>query len=434
MSDDVGDSVDDAWSLDDAKSADGFERTWDELVAGLQPGDVIDEKYRLEGLVGHGAMGYVLSAWHLQLDEPVAVKFLLPELLRDDEARGRFEREARAAFKIRSEHVTRVLDVGRLPEGDQPFIVMELLEGKDLGELVDAGALPYEEAVDYLLQACHAVAEAHSLGIVHRDLKPDNLFRTRRPNGSPCIKVLDFGLSKLRERREKNGPPIRERALTRDAQIMGTAHYMSPEQWVAAKNVGPAADQWALGVILYEAITGDSPFFRNNIAAMCNAVLREDPPPMDTKVRDVPPELEAVVRRCFAKKVDERWPSVDALAEALRPFAPETLAPPPSRRSAPRRSALSGSHTDLLPDLAHAPTALPPQTDVMIAPVEAHAPTEKPPPASASRPLPKLGLRDAQGAATWTEVNARGSQGKLPLAAFVLLVVIAAAAWFATSM
>lgn len=430
------DSVDENWTLDDAKSADGFERTWDELAYGLQPGDVIDGKYRLEGLVGHGAMGFVLNAWHLQLDEPVAVKFLLPELVGDDEARGRFEREARAAFKIRSEHVTRVLDVGRLPEGDQPFIVMELLKGKDLGVLIDANPLPYEEAVDYVLQACHAVAEAHALGIVHRDLKPDNLFLTRRPNGSPCIKVLDFGLSKFRERRQQNGLPVRERALTRDAQIMGTAHYMSPEQWVAAKNVGPAADQWALGVILYEAITGDSPFFRNNIAAMCNAVLREDPPPMQTKAHDLPQGLDAVVRRCIAKKVDERWPSIEELAEALRPFAPETLAPPPSRGSLPRRAARSESRTDLITDLAHAPTALPPQTEVMIDRAVAHAPTEPPAaPAStsASVQMPKLGLRDGQGPAHWNDVAAKPSRGVLPVVAAVLLLIVVAA-WYATTL
>lgn len=425
------DSVDDNWTLEDAKSADGFERTWDELAYGLQPGDVIDDKYRLEGLVGHGAMGFVLSAWHLQLDEPVAVKFLLPELVGDDEARGRFEREARAAFKIRSEHVTRVLDVGRLPDGDQPFIVMELLKGKDLGVLIDANRIPYEEAVDYVLQACHAVAEAHTLGIVHRDLKPDNLFLTRRPNGSPCIKVLDFGLSKFRERRQQDGLPVRERALTRDAQIMGTAHYMSPEQWVAAKNVGPAADQWALGVILYEAITGDSPFFRNNIAAMCNAVLREDPPPMQSKVPNLPAGLDGIVRRCIAKKVDERWPSVEELAEALRPFAPETLAPPPSRRSLPRRAARSDSATDL----AHAPTAPPPQTEVMIDAAMAHAPTAPPaaPTTPASLQMPKLGLRDEGGAARWSELKSKPSRRALPVAAAVLLLLVAAA-WYATTM
>jgi len=426
-----GDSVDESLALDDPKSAEGFERTWDQLVHGFEPGDVIDEKYRLEGLLGHGAMGYVLRAWHLQLDEPVAVKFLLPELLGDHEAHGRFEREARAAFKIRSEHVTRVLDVGRLPDGEQPFIVMELLEGTDMGELVDKGPLPYQRVVDYVLQACHAVAEAHSLGIVHRDLKPDNLFVTRRPNGSPCIKVLDFGLSKVRERQQQAGGPVRQRALTRDAQIMGTAHYMSPEQWVAAKNVGPAADQWALGVILYEAITGHSPFFRNNIAAMCNAVLREEPAPMHDHVEGLPVALDAVVQRCMAKKREERWPSIEALAEALRPFAPETLAPPPSRRSGPRSSARPASKTDLILQLPIEPV-VPPTTDLHIEPAPEHAPTEPPPPPSHQRPMPQLGLRDGGGAARWADVESKAGQGRLWLLAVLVVMVLAVAIRLAT--
>src|SRR5690606_4866368 len=149
--------------------------------------------------------------------------FLLPELAAHEEALVRFEREARAAFKIKSPHVARVLDVGRLSDG-VPFMVMEFLEGEDLGHRIDRDAISVGEVIEYLLQACHAVAEAHSLGIVHRDLKPDNLFLARRRDGSISVKVLDFGLSKVLPRSSTE----RQRAITGDAQVMGTAHYMSP--------------------------------------------------------------------------------------------------------------------------------------------------------------------------------------------------------------
>ena len=214
------------------------EKTWGDLLGNtLAPGDILAEKYRLDGLIGYGAMGFVVKAWHLQLEEPVAVKFLLPELATSEEALVRFEREARAAFKIKSEHVARVLDVGRLENG-QPFLVMEFLEGIELGERMYDGPMVISEVVDYILQAADAIGEAHALGIVHRDLKPDNIFLAKRRDGGSTVKVLDFGLSKLVPR---TSDAKRQPAITGDAQVMGTAHYMSPEQWVAAKNVGPGA-------------------------------------------------------------------------------------------------------------------------------------------------------------------------------------------------
>jgi serine/threonine-protein kinase len=307
-------------------------RSWADLLEGaLHPGDVLAGKYRVDELLGWGAMGFVLRAWHTELDEPVAVKLLLPELAQNDEALVRFEREARVAFKIKSEHVTRVLDVGRLESG-QPYMVMEFLDGVELGELVygsrgvEPKALPIHDVIDYVLQACDALLEAHGLGIVHRDLKPDNLFLARRNDGTHCVKLLDFGLSKLVSRASR---APRERAITGEAQAMGTAHYMSPEQWVAAKTVGPAADIWALGVILYEAVSGSSPFQRNNYAAMCNAVLHEEPPPLAELRPDVPPGLDEAIRGCLKKAPEERYASVADLAAALLPFAAPGTRPPP---------------------------------------------------------------------------------------------------------
>ncbi|MEM1032956.1 MAG: serine/threonine-protein kinase [Myxococcota bacterium] len=394
-----------AADLDDPKSAGGFERTWDELVEGLEPGDVIDGKYRLERLLGHGAMGFVLRAWHEKLEQPVAIKFLLPELVADEEAQARFEREARAAFKIRSEHVTRVLDVGRIDGTGRPYIVMELLEGIDLGQLVDEGAMPHAQAITFVLQASEAVAEAHDLGIVHRDLKPDNLFVARRAPGLSSVKVLDFGLSKLQETR---APGIRPRALTQEAQIMGTAHYMSPEQWVASKSVGPAADQWALGVILYEAITGISPFSRNNMAAMCNAVLREEPAPMSEIVPGLPSGLDAVVHRCLAKRIDDRWPSVAAFAEALRRFVPEASAAP---------STLASTSRSTPRDDASLAASGPPSASV----------SSVPSPPSSPVAMPRLGLDEGGDEAhltSWAEVAAGSRRSALIRRAVVVAVAL----------
>src|SRR6478752_489071 len=162
----------------------------------LNEGEVLAGKYRIERVLGQGGMGIVVAATHLQLGERVALKFLLPEALSNPLAVERFAREARAAVKIKSEHVARVSDVGTLENG-APYMVMEYLDGSDLAAwLTQRGRLPVEQAVEFVLQASEAIAEAHSLGIVHRDLKPANLFVTRRPDGALSVKVLDFGISK----------------------------------------------------------------------------------------------------------------------------------------------------------------------------------------------------------------------------------------------
>ncbi len=161
----------------------------------VREGDVLAGKFRIERVLGQGGMGVVVAATHIQLDERVALKFLLPEALINSDAVARFAREARAAVKIKSEHVARVSDVGTLESGS-PYMVMEYLHGQDLADWVrDRGAMPISDAVEFVLQACEALAEAHALGIVHRDLKPANLFVTLRADGTPCVKVLDFGIS-----------------------------------------------------------------------------------------------------------------------------------------------------------------------------------------------------------------------------------------------
>ncbi|HEX7600540.1 MAG TPA: serine/threonine-protein kinase, partial [Polyangiaceae bacterium] len=220
-----------------------------------KPGDVVAGKYRIEKIIGKGGMGAVLSAHHELLGQRVAVKFLLGEIAQNEEAVRRFHNEARNAFKIQSEHVCRIMDVGE--ERGMPFMVMEFLKGQDLSQMIEArGALPVEEAVDFVLQSLEAIAQAHAQGIVHRDLKPANLFLAERQDGSTLIKVLDFGIAKASNPFGEGG----NHSMTSTKAMLGSPLYMSPEQLRSAKNVDQRADVWALGVILYELLTATVPF------------------------------------------------------------------------------------------------------------------------------------------------------------------------------
>jgi serine/threonine-protein kinase len=283
------------------------------------PGTVLAGKYRVERVLGEGGMGVVVLATHLDLDERVALKFLRPEFAKHQEAAPRFLREARAAVKIKSAHVARVLDVGRL-ERDAPFMVMEFLQGSDLGAVVgQTGRLPIEDAVDYVIQASEALAEAHSYGIVHRDIKPSNLFLTRKPDGHALVKVLDFGISKLMG----DGVEV----LTRTSAAMGSAPYMSPEQMESTRGVDVRTDIYSLGVTLYELLSGRLAFQGESTPQLCALVLKGAATPLRDVVPDVPPELETVVRRAFARDAADRYPTVAAFVAALAPFAPERSQP-----------------------------------------------------------------------------------------------------------
>jgi serine/threonine-protein kinase len=281
------------------------------------PGQVLAGKYLVERVIGHGGMGVVVSAKHVHLGQRVALKFLNAEACKTQEAVARFLREARAAVQIQGEHVARVTDVGMLESG-APYMVMELLRGADLGQIVKTrGPLTVHEAVEYVLQACEAIAEAHVLGIVHRDLKPQNLFLTQRPDGSPLVKVLDFGISKT-----PIGGSLFEGNLTSGEVMMGSPKYMSPEQMRSTRDVDARTDVWALGVVLYELLAGAPPFQADTMAGLAAAIQTMPPTALRFVRADVPVELERVIFRCLEKHRDARMPSVAALAEALRPFAP----------------------------------------------------------------------------------------------------------------
>jgi serine/threonine-protein kinase len=280
-------------------------------------GDVIADKYQLEERLGRGGMGVVYAARHLTLRTRVAVKFLAPVYMEKPEAAARFLREARAAASIQSEHVARVLDVGQLESGAL-YMVMELLTGDHLGKVVRArGKLPITEAVDLVLQASEAIAEAHALGIVHRDLKPANLFVANKPDGTKVLKVLDFGLSKVTD---FQGASEEELSLTGLGLLMGSPFFMSPEQMRNAREVDGRTDVWALGVVLYLLVTGRKPFQGDSITAICASIAADDPPPM-RQFHPVPQAFEAIVRKCLTKDPAGRYESVAAFVTALKGYA-----------------------------------------------------------------------------------------------------------------
>ncbi|HEX3769797.1 MAG TPA: serine/threonine-protein kinase [Polyangiaceae bacterium] len=297
-------------------------------------GDVIDGKYRVERELGQGGVGIVVQARHLELHQPVAIKVLL---LRDDpEQVSRFMHEARAAVRLRDEHVAKVSDVGRLPDGT-PYMVMEFLEGENLSSVIERGPLSIEDGAGFVLQACEGIAEAHSLGIVHRDLKPANLFLTRTARGRPLVKVLDFGIAK----RGASGDEGNDTRLTGAMTVMGSPPYMPPEQVRASRDVDFRSDIWSLGVTLYELVSGGLPFSAETVQDVCARVLTQPPTPLEHWLPAVPEDMRLLVLRCLEKDPAKRFQDIAQLASALEAFVPmsarsaerirETLmTPPPS--------------------------------------------------------------------------------------------------------
>lgn len=287
-------------------------------------GDLLFDKYEVELCLGVGGMGAVFAARHLQLGQRVAIKLMHPNLAEQSEMVTRFLREGQAAARLRSPHVARVIDFGKSDEG-LLYLVLEYLEGCDLEHmLAERGALPLEETIDLLLQAIEAVAEAHSNGIVHRDLKPGNLFVTRDVYGCPCIKVLDFGISKLVDAET-------ELKATAASAVMGTPVYMPPEQMRGAHAADHRADIWALGTILYECLTGKAAWSGATLNEVCVRVATDPTPSVRALLPSTPPDVDAIVERCLRKDPAERYQSVLELGEALAKLLPEIGRPAMSR-------------------------------------------------------------------------------------------------------
>jgi eukaryotic-like serine/threonine-protein kinase len=286
-------------------------------TARVKPGDVLGGKYKVERVLGAGGMGIVVAAKHIDLGQLVALKFMLREAMTDPSHAERFLREAKSAVQLKSVHTARVLDVGRLGKPNspsEPYMVMEYLDGHDLdAELQARGPLPPVVAVDYVLQASEALAEAHGLGMVHRDIKLKNLFLTSTVDGRPLVKVLDFGLAKTLG---SHG----DVSLTATNTVFGSPQYMSPEQMRSAKDVDFRSDIWSVGVCLYELLTGRVPFDAQGVAEICAMVLKDPVPPPSTFV-SIPADLEAVVLKCLEKDVTRRYQSIVELAFALEHYA-----------------------------------------------------------------------------------------------------------------
>jgi len=297
------------------------------IAQSFATGAVVAGKYRIEAELGAGGMGRVLAAMHLQLGQRVAIKILSPQILASEEGRARFAREAQVSARIRSEHVARTMDVGTLANG-APYIVMEYLDGEDLTtRLRRGGPLSIDQSMEFILQACEAVADAHALGIVHRDLKPSNLFIIRRSDGSEAVKVLDFGVSKVVGGADAEG----DVSMTKTSALMGSPVYMSPEQMTSARNVDSRTDIWALGATLYEMLAGGPPFMAGSLPELCSQVLTFPTPSLRARRPDVPPGIEKIVYRCLQKNPAERYETIAGFAAALSRYAPERAKPTAER-------------------------------------------------------------------------------------------------------
>ena len=291
---------------DDSKMAEFMQRTT------LRSGDIVAERYRVGPVIGAGGMGIVYKAQHVELGTPVAIKVIRPDIAQNSSLWRRFAREARALAALHNKHVVRVHDAGTLPSGLR-YLVMELLDGTDLRRLISQrGAVPVPEAVDYALQVCSALGDAHRLHIIHRDIKPENIFLARFRVSDPTIKLLDFGVARFLDDAGQ---------LTVPGRGVGSPRYLSPEQLQNPGSADQRSDLWGVGLLLYELISGRSPFEEMNTAQVCLTIVQGPIPPIGERCPGLPPALATAIMRCLELDPARRFQSADELSAALEPFS-----------------------------------------------------------------------------------------------------------------
>jgi serine/threonine-protein kinase len=299
-------------------------------------GTLLEDKYQIVRELGAGGMGRVYEGLHVRIGRRVAIKFLLPEFAAHSEIVRRFENEARAAGSLEHENIAAVHDFGRSVDG-ACFLVMDFLTGEDCEKLLAReGPLPVTRVVNILLQVCRGLAVAHPSGIIHRDLKPANLFLTKRADRTELVKILDFGIAKLRKVDDQPG--------TVTGQAMGTPYYMSPEQARGDKTVDQRTDVYALGVILYELLSGKRPHEGDTYLEIIYSILHKQPEALELRRQNLPHGLVEVVRKAMSVELAQRYATVAELGEALSPFAGAPVAPFHSRPSV-RPAAEHGEDT-----------------------------------------------------------------------------------------
>lgn len=327
-------------------------------------GEVVGEKYRLVRLLGEGGMGSVYEARHDVIGRRFAVKFLHAELASHPEILLRFRREAQAAGSLENENIAAVTDFGSSPDG-APYIVMEFLEGEDLAKtLARNGPLPVARAAHILIQVCRGLVAAHGRGIVHRDLKPENLLLQQRGDGGDLVKILDFGIAKLKSTEH------RPEAATRTGITLGTPYYMPPEQARGQKELDERADIYALGVILFELLSGQKPHNGENYNAILYSILMGAAPRIEQFRPDLSPELAAVVHRAMAGEANQRYQSVSELSQALAPFTGRALTRAPTMSNSSIVMAPHGVPAQSAPSVSNstrAPVAFTPNPTLQLA-------------------------------------------------------------------